>query len=118
MQKVLRCVGMLVFQRDLLYFPQPRALGSPERTLTMPVDGAELVVTVRRQPVLKHIVYFGGDAADVSQSLDALAQTCPDRAVYLMHCPYLATLTVLQGVGRNSISAHPGYTGLLRRAIP
>ena len=34
------CVAMYVFQRSLLYFPQPRAVTAPESTLKLPVDGA------------------------------------------------------------------------------
>ena len=79
------CVAMFVFQRSLIYFPQPRAVTAPESTLRLPVDGAELVVTVRPHEGPKAIVYFGGNAEDVSQNLVEFTAAFPEHALYLMH---------------------------------
>ena len=40
------CAFVYARQRSLLYFPQSRAVTAPESTMRLPVDGAELVVTV------------------------------------------------------------------------
>ncbi len=79
------CVAMYAFQRSLLYFPQPRSVTAAEATMKLPVDGAEVVVTVRPHVGPKAIVYFGGNAEDVSQNLAAFAKDFPDYALYLMH---------------------------------
>jgi len=79
------CVAMYLTQRSLLYYPQPRAVTAPESTLNLPVDGAEIVVTVRPLDGPRAIVYFGGNGEDVSQNLPAFAEAFPDQALYLMH---------------------------------
>lgn len=79
------CVAMYVSQRSLIYYPQPRAVTAAASTLKLPVDGAEVVVTVRPLDGPKAIVYFGGNGEDVSQNLDSFAEAFPFQALYLMH---------------------------------
>jgi pimeloyl-ACP methyl ester carboxylesterase len=79
------CAALFLFQRSLIYFPQPRSAAAGAGTLTLPVDGAEVLVTVRERGGPSAVVYFGGNAEDVSQSLAPLADAFPDRALYLMH---------------------------------
>jgi pimeloyl-ACP methyl ester carboxylesterase len=79
------CALLFAFQRSLLYYPQPSAWGRPETTFTLPVDGAELHVSVRPHEGPKALVYFGGNAEDVSRSLPSLADTFPGHALYLLH---------------------------------
>ena len=79
------CAGMYAFQRSLLYYPQPREVSATESTMMLPVDGAELVVTVHLHDSPKAIVYFGGNGEDVSQNLASFVKAFPDYALYLMH---------------------------------
>jgi len=79
------CAALFLFQRSLIYFPQPRSAAGGTSALTLAVDGADVVVTVREQSGPSAVVYFGGNAEDVSQSLAPLAAAFPDRALYLMH---------------------------------
>ena len=79
------CAAMYFFQRSLLYYPQPRAVTAGESTMTLPVDGAEVIVTVLPHDGPKAIVYFGGNAEDVSQNLESYAKAFPEHALYLMH---------------------------------
>lgn len=79
------CVVMYASQRSLLYFPQPRMVTAAESTMALPVDGAELVVTMRFHDGPKAIVYFGGNGEDVSKNLTSFAEAFPDHALYLMH---------------------------------
>ena len=83
------CVALFIFQRSLIYFPQPRALSPGTSMFTLPVDGAELVVTTRplqgSTTVKGALIYFGGNAEDVSHSLPGLASAFPDHALYLLH---------------------------------
>lgn len=79
------CVALLVFQRSLIYFPQPRAFGNPADTLILPAAGADLVVSVRPHTGPKALIYFGGNAEDVSTSLRSFSDAFPDHAIYLLH---------------------------------
>ncbi|MGF6690430.1 pimeloyl-ACP methyl ester carboxylesterase [Metapseudomonas resinovorans] len=77
--------ALLVFQRSLIYFPQPRAIGSPDRLLMLPVTDERIAVTVRPLASPKALIYFGGNAEDVSRSLPDFAEAFPDHALYLLH---------------------------------
>jgi pimeloyl-ACP methyl ester carboxylesterase len=77
------CAGLYGFQRSLLYHPQPARASVPG--VRLPVAGAELQISVRPMPGAKALLYFGGNAEDVSATLADLAQSFPDHALYLMH---------------------------------
>ncbi|BAN47495.1 alpha/beta hydrolase [Metapseudomonas resinovorans] len=77
--------ALMVFQRSLLYFPQPRAIGGPERQLMLPATDEQVAVTVRPLASPKALIYFGGNAEDVSRSLPAFAEAFPEHALYLLH---------------------------------
>jgi uncharacterized protein len=79
------CAALFFFQRSLIYHPQPRAITAPESTLRLRVDGAELVVTVRPRDGAEAIVYFGGNAEDVSQNLASFSRDFPEHALFLLH---------------------------------
>lgn len=79
------CIAMFIFQRSLIYYPQPRGVDTPDSKMTLKVDGAELVVSVRPLAGGKAIVYFGGNAEDVSQNLHSFSRNFPDHALYLLH---------------------------------
>lgn len=79
------CAVMFFAQRSFVYFPQPRHVTDPASTMVLPVDGAELVITVRPRAGDKAIVYFGGNGEDVSLNLEVFAAAFPDHALYLMH---------------------------------
>ena len=79
------CAALFFFQRSLIYFPQPRSVTAPESTMRLPVEGAELVVSIRPHAGSKAIVYFGGNGEDVSVNLQAFDQWFPEHALYLLH---------------------------------
>jgi pimeloyl-ACP methyl ester carboxylesterase len=79
------CIALFSFQRSLIYFPQPRAFGGPRDTQIFKADGADLVVSVRPHAGPKALIYFGGNAEDVSASLPSFARAFPDRAIYMLH---------------------------------
>ena len=41
------CVALFVFQRSLIYFPQPKSWGGPATTLHIQTPEADLVLTTR-----------------------------------------------------------------------
>lgn len=79
---VAACAALFLFQRSLLYFPQPAQVDTP----LVPVEGREGVVASHRAlPGAQAVVYFGGNAEDVTQSFAPLAQAFPRHALYLLH---------------------------------
>jgi pimeloyl-ACP methyl ester carboxylesterase len=79
------CLVLFAMQRSMIYYPQPGAAESPDSTLTIPVHGATLHVSVRAHASPKALIYFGGNAEDVSLSLPAFSSAFPDRALFLLH---------------------------------
>ncbi len=81
----LACLALFLAQRSLIFFPQPRRFGDAASVMTLPVEGAQLKVSVRALEGERALVYFGGNGEDVSGSLPDLAQAFPRHALYLMH---------------------------------
>lgn len=79
------CVALLVFQRSLIYFPQPLSISQPDTLLRLPVDDGEVLVSVRPHAGPNALIYFGGNAEDVSRNLAEFAQAFPEHALYLLH---------------------------------
>lgn len=79
------CGVLFLYQRDLIYFPPPHSPGSGATPLTLPTAGAQVRVTARQRRGPNALLYFGGNAEDVSCSLPSLSTAFPDYAVYLLH---------------------------------
>lgn len=79
---VAACAALFLFQRSLLYFPQPAQVTTP----LVPVDGrAGVVASHRELPGTQAVLYFGGNGEDVTQNFAPLAQAFPRQAIYLLH---------------------------------
>lgn len=78
------CAAVLLLQRSMIYYPQPAA-GRPPQRLQLAVDGVQVLVSVQPRPGAGAVLYFGGNAEDVSLSLPELAAAFPQRAVYALH---------------------------------
>jgi len=79
------CLGLAVFQRRFIYFPTPVVDVSHPDDFTLERDGVRLKISAKAYPGPGAVIYFGGNAEDVSRSLEPLAKAFPDRALYLMH---------------------------------
>ncbi|MEO7885906.1 MAG: alpha/beta fold hydrolase [Polaromonas sp.] len=79
------CTALFAYQRSLIYFPQPKSWGNPDTTLHLKVKDAELVLTARQTTGSKAIIYFGGNAEDVSTNLPSFSEAFPAHALYLLH---------------------------------
>jgi pimeloyl-ACP methyl ester carboxylesterase len=79
------CAALFVAQRSLIYFPPPGASKDPAATLQLQVADAEVAVSVRLGTGPRALIYFGGNAEDVSASLPAFAQAFSSHAIYLLH---------------------------------
>jgi pimeloyl-ACP methyl ester carboxylesterase len=79
------CALLFFFQRSLIYFPQPRTPAPGTETLQLESEAGPVLVTVLRRPGSQALIYFGGNAEDVSWSLPTLAAAFPQHSVYLLH---------------------------------
>ena len=79
------CAALFVFQRALIYFPQPSAVDTPALLLTLTVEDAQVQVSIRPHDGPNALIYLGGNAEDVSGNLAAFSQAFPEHALYLMH---------------------------------
>jgi hypothetical protein len=70
------CAALFFAQRSLIYHPQP-ARGSSADVITLAASGATLQVTTRPHAGAGAVLYFGGNAEDVSWSLPTLAAAFP-----------------------------------------
>lgn len=81
----LACAGLYLVQRSLIYYPQPRRFGANNSLITVQVPDAILNVSARQLQSHQAVIYFGGNAEDVSASLPSLAAAFPGHALYLLH---------------------------------
>jgi pimeloyl-ACP methyl ester carboxylesterase len=79
------CAALFAYQRSLIYFSQPKSWGGPDTMLHLQAKDAELVVTTRQAVGPKAIIYFGGNAEDVSANLPSFSEAFPAHALYLLH---------------------------------
>jgi len=78
------CATLFFFQRSFLYHPQS-ATASGSTNLVLTTKDARVLVTTREHPGPHALIYFGGNAEDVSYYLPSLADAFPDHAVYLLN---------------------------------
>lgn len=79
------CLVLFAFQRLLIYQPQPSSINDPASIMRLPMTDANLVVSIRPHVGPKALIYFGGNAEDVSRRLPAFSKAFPDYAIYLLH---------------------------------
>jgi len=79
------CVMLYNKQRALLYFPQPMSPGGETRTVPLRNTGPRVLVSVREVPGPLALVYYGGNAEDVTQNLPRFEAAFPHYSLYLLH---------------------------------
>ncbi|WP_322843922.1 alpha/beta hydrolase [Pseudomonas sp. B33.4] len=79
------CAALFFFQRSLIYFPQPNAVISSDSQLTLSMPDAQVSVITRERVGPRALIYFGGNAEDVSRNLPEFAEAFPEYAVYLLN---------------------------------
>ncbi|WP_166217037.1 alpha/beta hydrolase [Pseudomonas atagonensis] len=79
------CAALFFFQRSLIYFPQPDAPAASESRLKLSMPDADIWVTTRERAGSRALIYFGGNAEDVSHNLPEFSRAFPDYAIYLLH---------------------------------
>lgn len=79
------CAYLFLFQRSMLYYPQPRSPGNDLITVTLSTDAGQVLVSAHPHSGPNAVVYLGGNAEDVSSSFPGLSVAFPDHAIYLLH---------------------------------
>jgi pimeloyl-ACP methyl ester carboxylesterase len=79
------CAALFFFQRSMIYFPQPNAVTSADSQLTLSMPDAQVSVITRERVGPRALIYFGGNAEDVSRNLPEFAEAFPEYAVYLLN---------------------------------
>jgi len=79
------CGVLFVFQRSFIYHPQAQSVDTPLIRVPNGSDGVTVQASVREQAGTQAVVYFGGNAEDVSQDLQPLSEAFPSHALYLLH---------------------------------
>jgi pimeloyl-ACP methyl ester carboxylesterase len=79
------CGVLFFFQRSLIYFPQPGSGDDVTTLMTLPIASERVLVSTRPKNGLRALIYFGGNAGDVSLSMPSLSVGFPDSAIYLLH---------------------------------
>ncbi len=79
------CAALYFCQDSLIYLPPARAQNPEDPTIAMTVEGVRLLVSVRPGAGPGALLYFGGNAEDVSLTLPSFARALPEHALYLLH---------------------------------
>lgn len=79
------CALLFFFQRSFIYFPHPGSQAAGATTMTLAADDAQVLVTVRPLNGPHAVIYFGGNAEDVSYNLPTFSDAFPGHAIYLLH---------------------------------
>ena len=79
------CAWVYVRQRSMIYYPAPEQASMVGEVIKLPVDGAVLRIWTLQRPGRRGLIYFGGNAEDVSASLREFAQALPERSLYFVN---------------------------------
>ena len=79
------CAYLYFQQRQLLYYPQATRPADAASSRPLHAQGPRVLVSYREHDGPQAVVYFGGNAEDVSRSLPTLAAAFPGQALYLLH---------------------------------
>ena len=82
---VLACGFLYAAQASFLYHPTAARPGDAASRFLLHRDGIDLMVSSRDRDGPQAVLYFGGNAEDVTDSLPELASTFPDSAIYALH---------------------------------
>ncbi len=79
------CALLFFTQRSLIYYPQPRSNRDGVAVMTLHSAAGPVLVSTRPASGPGAVIYFGGNAEDVSLDLSDFSSAFPDDAVYLLH---------------------------------
>lgn len=81
------CALLFKEQRSILYYPQPRQYQDGVTLLTLRVEGQDVLMSSRPHDGDRALIYFGGNAEDVSRDMPEFESAFPGVSIYLLHYP-------------------------------
>ena len=81
------CALLFVYQRSLIYFPQPNAELTGSAMMEVETRDVTAVALTRQLPGPDAVLYFGGNGEDVSLDMPDLARVFPTHSIYLLNYP-------------------------------
>jgi len=81
----LFCALLYTKQRSMLYYPSPRVTSNPADVIWLENEGQTLKVWHVKSDSRKALIYFGGNAEDVTLSVAELSKLFPQHALYIPH---------------------------------
>jgi hypothetical protein len=81
------CLMLFLFQRSMIYYPQPRSNSDGITLEKLDMEGTRVLVSTRPRAGDQAVIYFGGNAEDVSLDMPDFVTTFPNAAIYLLHYP-------------------------------
>ena len=79
------CAYLYVAQRSFIYFPVPETPNGVANDLRLDVRGATLQIWQLQAEKQEALIYFGGNAEDVSQNIQQFVGLFPEKAIYLVN---------------------------------
>lgn len=79
------CGVAFLNQRAMIYYPTAAAGASPAAELRLDVDGAVLRSWIVRRETRRALLYFGGNAEDVSRSVASFSNAINDRTLVFVN---------------------------------
>jgi pimeloyl-ACP methyl ester carboxylesterase len=79
------CALLFFAQRSLLYFPTPESSLSDSASISLRTAGETLRIWTRPADGPDAVIYFGGNAEDVSSNFGAFSKALPKRNLYLVN---------------------------------
>lgn len=79
------CGVVYCYQRALIYFPTTELNTESTKIINLNIDDAVVKVSTHEREGRKAVIYFGGNAETVSQSLPNYSKAFPDHALYTLH---------------------------------
>lgn len=79
------CGYLYIAQRSFIYFPVPESRNVPAEDLRILMDGATVQIWRLHATQQDAVIYFGGNAEDVSQNIAQFERLFPDKAIYLVN---------------------------------
>lgn len=79
------CLGLFYFQRALIYHPKSFRQDLPSEIITFSNENTAIKVSVRETGNGKALIYFPGNAEDVSLIMPRYKNAFPDYAIYMLH---------------------------------
>jgi len=80
------CIVLFVFQRKVIYFPQPATAVNDVAAISFDLDGEQLRGWVVNEGRAKALIYYGGNAEDITNKIAFFKDVIPEYSVYLI--PY------------------------------